>query len=525
VTLLEAALQYAAAGFRVFPLHPREKQPLGALAPHGVKDATADIPQVVAWWSKVPDANIGVATGGGRWVLDLDDYDARARLEAAGVLIPEGAPAATTGKGAHIWFAGDVRNRTKLVDKVDVRGDGGYVVAPPSIHPSGATYQWVGEPPFGRPLPPPPPALLAMVGNTAKVSSSGTSAAGASNKWVADLMAGVGEGGRDDACTRLAGYYLGKGLPVEVVLQILASWAESCQPPFPFADVEKCVASIAAREGAAAPSGVPWSVADVVDDALKLIQSPVRNARTTGIAWLDTALDGGFEPGTTTLIGGRPGTGKTALKLQIGRHAAATGTGVLFVTLEMSAPRLVRRMLSQVSQVPFASLKTGDLIAGQRTNLLAAADALRALPFWIETRVRTVEAIDEVLGAYEAGQVGLVMIDYLQKLRAPESRLESRARVEHVSEALTKLAVARNLPLVVASSLSRPDRAASNWRPTLASLRESGQLEFDADNVVLLYRDEGSPALEVNIAKQRDGATSQGLLFFKAETLTFTEGN
>lgn len=516
MSLLEAALQYASNGWPVFPLVPGQKQPLTA---HGCLDGTTDLGQIIAWWTATPDANIGVATGHGRWVLDLDDFAARERLEAAGVTLPDDVPASTTGKGAHLWFAGDVGNRTKLVEKVDVRGAGGYVVAPPSIHPNGATYAWVGDPPFGRPLPAPPPALLAMVGTKTKAAD----APRVTGDWVSQLLAGVGEGGRDDACTRLAGYFLGKGVPAEAVEAVLMAWASRCTPPFPEADVQKCVASIAAREPGAAPAVRPASLADLVEATLRMIESPVRNFRTTGLKHLDAMLEGGFEPGTTTLVGGRPGTGKTALMLQLARHIAGTGAGVLFVSLEMGSTRLFRRMLSQVSQVPFINLKTGDLIEPQRVLLRQAAAELAALPFWIETKVPTVERLVEILDTYDAGQVGLVMVDYLQKLGAPRT-MEGRQRVEHVSNALTQVAVQRNLPLVIASSLSRPDNAKPGWRPTLSSLRESGQLEHDGDNVLLLYR-EGTPGspLELDLAKQRDGATSKGMLFFRETTMTFTE--
>jgi len=517
-SFLAPALEYASNGWPVFPLQPREKQPLGALAPHGCKDATTDLAQVIAWWTAAPDANIGVATGGGRWVLDLDDFEARERLEAAGVTIPEGVPASTTGKGAHLWFAGDMGNRTKVVEKVDVRGTGGYVVAPPSIHPNGSTYKWVGGiPPFAG-LPAAPTSLTVFLGTGKKPPVAEAAVQG---NWVVQLLAGVGEGGRDDACTRLAGYFLGKGVPAEVVEVDLVAWAARCTPPFPADQVSKCVGSVAAREGDTAATR-PSSVADLLDAALRMIHSPVRNFRTTGLANLDAVLEGGFEPGTTTLIGGRPGTGKTALKLQIARHVAGTGVGVLFVSLEMGATRLVRRMLSQTSGVPFLSLKNGDLIEPQRVLLQRAAEELRGLPFWIETKVPTVERLAEVLDTYEPGQVGLVLVDYLQKLQAPRV-MEGRQRVEHVSNALTQLAVQRNLPLVVSSSLSRPDNAKPGWRPSLSSLRESGQLEHDGDNVILLYREPRGDVLEVDLAKQRDGDTGKTILWFDGSVMTFRE--
>jgi replicative DNA helicase len=283
------------------------------------------------------------------------------------------------------------------------------------------------------------------------------------------------------------------------------------------------VASIAKREAYDAPGSLPPSAADLMDATLSLITSPVRNVRSTGLAGLDALLEGGFEPGTFTLIGGTAGTGKTALMLQIATHVTGTGTGVLFVTLEMGATRLLRRVLSQVSQVKFSHLKSGDLVEGEKIALQIAADRVRALPLWIETRVRTVEAVDAVIGEYDPGRIGLIFVDYAQKMSSPHGGDDRRGEVEHVSEMITKLAVSRNIPVVAASALSRPDSTRGNWRPTINNLRESAKLGHDADNVILLYRDQGAIATEVDICKQRDGATGATVLYFRGETLTFAE--
>jgi hypothetical protein len=138
--LLTAALDYAARGWAVLPLKPREKVPLTS---GGSRDATTDAAQVKVWWARWPTANVGIATGGsGPWVLDLDGADA----------LPPGAdlpPTAvsTTGRGVHYLFEADarVKNRQRLWGRpADVRGAGGYIVAPPSVHPSGVVYEWRG---------------------------------------------------------------------------------------------------------------------------------------------------------------------------------------------------------------------------------------------------------------------------------------------------------------------------------------------------------------------------------------------
>ena len=151
--LLTAALKYAARGWPVLPLRPRDKVPLN---PTGSKGASTDAAQIEAWWQAHPAANVGIATGGAAapWVLDLDEGGEAAWALEHGSL-PDDAPRVRTARGLHVYFApdADVRNRQKVDGlPVDVRGVGGYVVAPPSVHASGHVYRWEVE---GLPQPAP----------------------------------------------------------------------------------------------------------------------------------------------------------------------------------------------------------------------------------------------------------------------------------------------------------------------------------------------------------------------------------
>jgi len=143
--LLVAALQYAAHGWPIFPCRPRGKEPLTA---HGFHDATTDLDQIAAWWAETPDANIGLATGAvsGVDVIDLDAPDA---LPSELVHLVGRTPTVRTARGQHLFCAhrDGVRCRTAVWPHVDVRGDGGYVILPPSTHPSGAGYEHT-IPPF-----------------------------------------------------------------------------------------------------------------------------------------------------------------------------------------------------------------------------------------------------------------------------------------------------------------------------------------------------------------------------------------
>lgn len=142
--LAGAAEWYAANGIAVFPLRPRDKAPLPGT--HGFKDATTDLARVRAWWKATPDANIGVPTGHGFDVIDVDPPNgplSLLELRDAGV-IPEILGKVITPRcGDHLYVkaTGD-GNSAGLLPGIDYRGLGGYVVAPPSIGANGVRYTW-----------------------------------------------------------------------------------------------------------------------------------------------------------------------------------------------------------------------------------------------------------------------------------------------------------------------------------------------------------------------------------------------
>lgn len=148
--MLEAALGYAARGWRVFPLRPKSKEPATR---HGFKDATTDAGQVRKWWTRNPNANIGIATGDGLLVVDVDDKpgnavqgsDSLREWELEHGDMSETVTAITGSGGVHYYLdVGDahVPCSTSAELAIDIRCDGGYVVAPPSVHPNGNGYVW-----------------------------------------------------------------------------------------------------------------------------------------------------------------------------------------------------------------------------------------------------------------------------------------------------------------------------------------------------------------------------------------------
>ncbi|MBX9625904.1 MAG: bifunctional DNA primase/polymerase, partial [Gemmataceae bacterium] len=261
----DVALGYAGLGWQVFPCHWASggrcscgrpdcdrvgKHPMTG---SGFKDATSEPGQVGRWWDQWPDANIGVATGpdSGIFVLDLDGPEAVAELEHLEARHGE-LPAtvmAHTGKGSHRYFRWDtdrpVKNRAKINGVgIDVRGEGGYVIAAPSMHQSGKRYEWLRSP--GEAAVSDAPDWLVEL-----VSGSGGRAAGRTNAGrVGDFgldlrnAPGVLEGGRHDAAARLIGAELGRGHDPVDVLDWAYQWADRCDPPMGQEEVKKILTDL-----------------------------------------------------------------------------------------------------------------------------------------------------------------------------------------------------------------------------------------------------------------------------------------
>lgn len=152
---LDAAIDYASRGLAVFPLKARDKAPITA---HGVHEATTNFDQIKKWWKRYPNANIGIACGkisGGLLVVDVDrkpngvdGLDSLNEWERENGELPETVRSITGTGGNHLLYRidGSGKNRVNLLDGVDIRSDGGYIVAPPSIHPNGQAYEWEYDP-------------------------------------------------------------------------------------------------------------------------------------------------------------------------------------------------------------------------------------------------------------------------------------------------------------------------------------------------------------------------------------------
>jgi len=171
--LASAALVYASHRWPVFPLIPKDKRPL---TNDGFKSATSDRDTILAWWNQWPEANIGLATGIAFDVLDVDGEVGRKELlkvlDSIGVTYRHAGPVVITGKGWHYYFAptghgnrANIRGDGDTKTNLDFRGLGGYVVAPPSLHPLGHRYRWDATRPPKLDLPTAPEWLDKLLGD------------------------------------------------------------------------------------------------------------------------------------------------------------------------------------------------------------------------------------------------------------------------------------------------------------------------------------------------------------------------
>jgi hypothetical protein len=245
--MIRTALQLAKRGLYVFPCVPRDKVPATA---NGLKDATTDAAVIKQWWRAEPTCNVAVTCGAasGIFVIDVDGFDGEVALrkfEAEHHALPETVEA-ITARGRRLYFKGPqtpVRNSVgKVAPGVDVRGEGGYAIVPPSIHPSGRPYAWSVD--CGSAFAAAPDWLLAKaIGN--KGTTNGASAA----EWQQLVHDGVSEGARNSSVTRLAGYLLRRHVDPFVTLDLLQVWnATHCRPPLPGSDISRIVDSICGAE-------------------------------------------------------------------------------------------------------------------------------------------------------------------------------------------------------------------------------------------------------------------------------------
>ena len=246
-TCERAALDYLALGWSVVPVQPRAKRPLVRWSP--LQDAPPGRDDVERWYRRWPDANVGIVTGAvsGLVVLDVDighgGDESLLRLEDDYAPLEPTLESLTGGGGRHLYFRHPghaIGNKVGFREGLDLRGDGGMVVAPPSIHPSGRAYRWrEGRGPGEIAAAPMPHWLREIVTGAAEHPGHPPS------HWRVLVREGVAEGARNATIASLAGHLMWRGVDPDVVLELMLSWnRQRCRPPLPDDEVAATVTSV-----------------------------------------------------------------------------------------------------------------------------------------------------------------------------------------------------------------------------------------------------------------------------------------
>lgn len=276
---------------------------------------------------------------------------------------------------------------------------------------------------------------------------------------------------------------------------------------------EELVRQLAVVVGQADPAARAVPIAEVLGEVATYLDTPktARSMVRTPIPELTKRLEGGALVGELIYLGGRPGTSKTAMALQWATLAAHEGHRTLVISREMRTLALGRRLVAQQLRIPASSLRRGDLWPEERQRLEGARARLGALPLWIADQAVTVSQIRRLTRLLAPR---LLVVDYVQLVESPaDARAGKRLEVTAVSRALKRLATqGAGCTVLALSSLRRLGPGDGKGRgktappPTLDDLKESGDLEADADVVVLLWsREAEGRDRQLTFAKVRDG--------------------
>lgn len=251
----------------------------------------------------------------------------------------------------------------------------------------------------------------------------------------------------------------------------------------------------------------------------------------TGFSDLDR-MTSGLQAGDLVIIAGRPSMGKTSLAMNIGEHVAIEqGLPVAVFSMEMGAVQLAMRMVGSVGMLDQHRMRTGKLTADDWPRLTNAVQRVQEAQIYIDEtpglNSMEVRARARRL-ARQCGQLGMIVIDYMQLMSANSSGENRATEISEISRSLKGLAKELNCPLVALSQLNRSLEQRPNKRPIMSDLRESGAIEQDADLILFIYRDEvynpDSPdkgTAEIIIGKQRNGPIGTVRLTFQGASTRF----
>lgn len=243
----------------------------------------------------------------------------------------------------------------------------------------------------------------------------------------------------------------------------------------------------------------------------------------TGITDLDDKILG-LHNQEFTVIGARPGVGKTTLALQIAQNIARKGKEVTIISLEMSDTQLIQKLIASKARINSYKMRRGTLEEADFEKIRDVSEDISNLPITLISRATTIQKIETTIRKLKnKNQLDLVIIDYIQLIKNNKKLPSREQEVADITRTLKLLSLELDIPII---GLCQLNRNATKAEPTLADLRESGSIEQDADNVWFLYQEKEDESnvvdVTLKIAKQRAGEIGKVNLKFNKPNSEFT---
>jgi hypothetical protein len=484
------------------------KTPLVGWKPFQMRHPTAQ--EVTEWFDKWPDASIGIVTGkiSDLVVFDLDSESATQYAEDEG-----GFPITAkvkTGKGFHVYAKHPgfrVENDVQKEYDIDIRGDGGYVVAPPSFHGSGRQYEWVeglsifeidpapceqwmldylkqyatksNKPAKEKPLKP------SETGNTASKPTT-------DNIYGDIAKNGAKQGQRNHTTAKYIGHLFGKGNDETVVWETVKLWnTAKNNPSLDQTELRKTFESIRDSDRINGKKEQEKKEIDVTKflDTEAIVTAEydeqyVRVPFAAGdlLSIMQSKMNGGLIGGRTYVLGGIPSSGKTVLINNITDNICLNGHPVLFFSYDDGRTELRYRTYCRFSGFDIEDFNNCHLSKSDVETICRndSVSSINTIKYVVQKIIKVddwPQLIDKIYARHQKAPV--IMIDYLRKVKTGSNRMDERLRVDEILSTLTDMAKIHNLPVLVISELAR-DSYKTGQRLSMASFKESGSIEYEA---------------------------------------------
>ena len=262
------------------------------------------------------------------------------------------------------------------------------------------------------------------------------------------------------------------------------------------------------------------SLKEQIINTLDMIEKNMKNKNDyslyTGMLDLDQ-LTCGLHNEELTIIGARPGMGKTTFALQIADYIAKKKIPVMFISLEMSEEQIITKLIAKETRINSTKMRLGTLTDQEAVKVYEAGAELEEKSLYITSNLRTIQQIEvEARKLKNKKNIGLIIIDYIQLIKSSQKFNLREQEVADITRTLKLLTLELKIPII---GLCQLNRNATRQEPMLSDLRESGAIEQDADNVIFIYQEEetdaAAPVVTIKLAKQRAGSTGKVNMVFR----------